>query len=66
MTFSYFLDLFGRMCRGFRNKGLKQVKTEVKMVGVRACGDLVGNCETWKDQCLSGRNGVKGGISFVG
>jgi len=28
--------------------------SEVKMVGVRACGDLVGNCETWKDQCLSG------------
>ena len=38
--------------------------SEVKMVGVRACGDLVGNCETWKDQCLSGHNMGWKGVFF--
>ena len=40
--------------------------SEVKMVGVRACGDLVGNCETWKDQCLSGHNMGWKGVFFTG
>ena len=53
VTFSYFLV---RCVGDFETRGCTKWKLplEVKMVGVRACGDLVGNCETWKDQCLSG------------
>ncbi|CAK8996153.1 unnamed protein product [Durusdinium trenchii] len=32
----------------------EEVGSEVQIVGVRACGDVISNCATWKDQCLQG------------